>query len=420
MSFEEDKRTRQGGRTRRTVLVGLLLTVLLVGLYLYRHEIVLALIFGRGVDVEWARDVQRDNSTGHESAHGVIATGNGFSVVGQTNSRQHGVEHAWVLRFDKAPPPRWERTHAGNGKLGAASRAIASMQGGGLVVAGTEYVTGGGFQEWLLALSPAGDVLWERTPGREGVNGLDAVVVLEDGSIVAGGRQDREGWVVRMDSRGDMLWEVKLPRLERVNALVALPAQRVAVLGVTETSTVGLGVSRLLLLESDGRATVETRLPTDGRGELEALALLPDGGLVATGSLSRPDSMDWSFWVICMNARGEPRWEYVSELLRMDAGSALTVLPDGGVAVVGFWWKDLFKDDREAKVWRFSADGRLLWQRSYGGDKDDSGSGIARLEDGSLVVVGTTMSKGAGKTDLWTFGLSPEGELLWEETFGAP
>jgi hypothetical protein len=38
----------------------------------------------------------------------------------------------------------------------------------------------------------------------------------------------------------------------------------------------------------------------------------------------------------------------------------------------------------------------------------------------SLVVVGSTTSKGAGKTDLWTFGLSPEGHLLWEETFGAP
>ncbi|MFY0522654.1 hypothetical protein ACN28I_05420 [Archangium gephyra] len=419
MSLEEDKRTRRGGRTRRTVLVGLLLAVLLVGLYLYRHELVLALIFGRGVDVEWARDVQRDNSTGHESAYGVIATGNGFSVVGQTNSRQPGVAHAWVLRFDKAPPPRWERTHAGNGKLGAASRAIASMQGGGLVVAGTEYVTGGGFQEWLLALSPEGDVLWERTPGREGVNGLDAVVVLEDGSIVAGGAQDREGWVVRMDSRGEVLWDVKLPRLARVTALVALPAQRVAVLGTAETSTTGPGISRLLLLESDGRATWETRLPAEGQGELYALALLPDGGFAATGRLSRPDSMDPSFWVVRLGPRGELLWEYVSDQTEVGAGHGVTVFPDGGFAVAGNWWKELLKDG-EAKVWRFAADGRLLWQQAYGGAENDSASGIARLEDGSLVVVGTTMSKGAGKTDLWTFGLSPEGQILWEETFGAP
>jgi hypothetical protein len=39
---------------------------------------------------------------------------------------------------------------------------------------------------------------------------------------------------------------------------------------------------------------------------------------------------------------------------------------------------------------------------------------------GCLAVVGSTTSQGAGKTGLWTFGLSPHGEVLWEETFGAP
>ena len=368
--------------------------------------------------MDWAREVERENSTGHESAYGVIATGNGFSVVGQTNSRQPGVQHAWVLRFDKAPPPRWERTHPGKGKLGASGHAIASLPGGGLVVAGTEHVTGGAFQGWLLALSPEGDVLWERTPGHEGVNGFDAVSVLEDGSIVAGGTQDRQGWVVRMDPRGELRWDVKLPQLEHVTALVALPAQRLAVLGTAETSTVGLGISKLFLLESDGRATREKRLPAEGQGELAALALLPDGGFAATGRLSRPESMDPGFWAVRLDPRGEVLWEHV-EQTEVGAGHAVTAFPDGGFAVAGYWWKELLVD-REAKVWRFAADGSLLWQQAHGGAKDDSGGGIARLADGSLVVVGSTMSKGAGKTDLWTFGLSPEGQLLWEETFGAP
>lgn len=399
-------------------LVGLLLLAFLAVLYLYRQQIVLALILGRGSDMEWARAVEQDNSTGHEWAQGVVASGNGFSVVGNTNSRQPGVDQAWVLRFDKAPLPRWEHVYTGRGGQGSMGRAIASLPGGGLVISGTEPVAGGAFQAWLLALSPEGDVLWERALGRVGANGFDAVAVLEDGSIIAGGAQDRVGWVVRMDSRGEVLWEVNLPRLEHVTALVSLPAQRIAVLGRAETSTVGLGVSRLLLLESDGRATWEKQLPAEGRGELDALARLSDGGLVATGTLSRPGSTDWRLWVVRMDASGEPLWEYVSDTVQTEAGSALTALPDGGVAVVGFSWKAL--DDRDAKVWRFSADGSLLWQQLYGGAREDLGYGIAWLEDGSLVVVGSTMSKGAGKTDLWTFGLSPEGQVLWEETFGAP
>ncbi|MFY0582755.1 hypothetical protein ACN28S_58340 [Cystobacter fuscus] len=129
--------------------------------------------------------------------------------------------------------------------------------------------------------------------------------------------------------------------------------------------------------------------------------------------------MDPRVWVARLAPRGETLWEYVSEETEVGAGHAVTALADGGFAVAGYSWKELLVD-REARVWRFSADGNLLWQQAHGGAKDDSGSGIARLADGSLVVVGTTMSKGAGKTDLWTFGLSPEGQLLWEETFGAP
>ncbi|WP_076606101.1 hypothetical protein [Cystobacter fuscus] len=416
MSPQDDARRRPGWRTGLAVLVLLVLAALPV--LLYRMGAFLPHTMGQS-DMDWAREVERENSTGHESAEGVIATGNGFSVVGYTNSRQPGVNQAWVLRFDKAPPPRWQRTYAGNGKLGTSGHAISSMPGGGLIVVGAERVPGGGFQGWLLALSPEGDVLWERTPGHEGVNGLNAVSVLEDGSIVAGGAQEREGWVVRMNSRGELLWEVKLPQLEHVTALVALPAQRVAVLGTAETSTVGPGISRLFVLESDGRATRETRLPAEGQGELNALALLPDGGFAVTGRLLRPGAMDPSVWVARLAPRGETLWEYVSEATEVGSGHAVTALADGGFAVAGYSWKELLVD-REARVWRFSADGNLLWQQAHGGAKDDSGSGIARLADGSLVVVGTTMSKGAGKTDLWTFGLSPEGQLLWEETFGAP
>jgi outer membrane protein assembly factor BamB len=416
MGPRNDTRRRLGWRAGLAVLVLLMLAALLV--LLFRTGALFPLTTGRS-DMDWARDVEQENSTGHESAEGVVATGSGFAVVGHTNSRQPGVEQAWVLRFDKAPPPRWGRTYGrkelGTGSLG---RAIASTRGGGLVVAGEEQVAVGLFQAWLLVLSPEGEVLWERTPGKEGVNGLNAVSVLEDGSIVAGGGQDGAGWVVRMDPRGELLWDVKLPRLEDVTALVSLPAQRVAVVGKAETSTVGLGLSRLLLLGADGRATAEWQLPTEGRGELNALALLPDGGLVATGRRSRPDSTDWSLWVVRMDPRGEILWEHVPEGIQAEAGHGVAVFPDGSIAVVGFSWKEMI--DREAKVWRFSADGRLLWHQSYGGAGDDLGYGIARLEDESLVVVGSTTSKGAGKTDLWTFGLSPEGQLLWEETFGAP
>lgn len=400
-------------------LVGLVLLLAALLAVRFRTDAVLSPTPGHD-DMSWARDAERRNSTGHESAEGVIATDNGFCVVGQTNSRQPGVRQAWVLGFNQSPPPRWERVH-GKSTSGTATlgRAIAALPGGGCVVAGEEQVAVGRFRGWLLALAADGEILWERTPGHEGINGFTALAVLEDGSIVAGGTQDRAGWVVRLNSRGEPLWDVKLPRLEHVTALGALPAQGLAVLGTAETSTTGLGVSRLVLLHSDGRATGEQQLPTGGRGELNALAVLPEGGLVATGQRSLPSAPDGTLWVVRMAPRGELLWEYIAEGPEVEAGLALTVLPGGDIAVAGYSWRELLVD-REARIWRLSAEGHLRWQRTHGGRGDDQGNGIARLADGSLVVVGVTTSKGAGKTDLWTFGVSDQGEPLWEETFGAP
>lgn len=404
---------------RRAWGIGLATAVLLVLaallVLLLQRDTFFPLTTGQS-DMDWAREVERRNSTGHELAEAVVAAGSGFSVAGHTNSRQPGVRQAWVLQFDGAPLPRWERTYGG--KLGTLGRAIASLPGGGLVVAGEEQVAPERYRAWLIALSPEGDVLWERTPGREGLNGLSAVTVLENGSIVTGGSQDGRGWVVHVDPQGELLWEVELPQLEQVTALVALPAQRVAAVGTAESSTTTLGVSRLLLLDPGGRVTTERRLPAEGRGELTALALLPDGGLVATGRLSRAESMDWTLWVVRLDKQGEVLWEHVEEGAEVAAGRGITPLSDGGAAVVGYTLNG--KGSREAKVWRLSADGRLLWQQPYGGAGEDQGYGIARLADESLVVVGSTTSRGAGKTDLWTFRLSPQGQLLWEETFGAP
>jgi hypothetical protein len=48
-------------------------------------------------------------------------------------------------------------------------------------------------------------------------------------------------------------------------------------------------------------------------------------------------------------------------------------------------WREGLRD-RETRVWRFGADGSLLWRQEHGGGGDDLAHDIARLEDESLVV----------------------------------
>ena len=58
------------------------------------------------------------------------------------------------------------------------------------------------------------------------------------------------------------------------------------------------------------------------------------------------------------------------------------------------------------------------WDRTFGGADDDEGAAVARCSDGGYVVVGTTSSFGAGKSDIYLIKADAKGNLVWTQTFG--
>ena len=53
-----------------------------------------------------------------------------------------------------------------------------------------------------------------------------------------------------------------------------------------------------------------------------------------------------------------------------------------------------------------------------GQEKDAQEKGRPETQDGGHALAGYTMSKGAGLSDVWLLKLSADGELLWERTYG--
>jgi outer membrane protein assembly factor BamB len=396
--------------------------------------------------MDLAQDVEQRNRSGHESADAVIATSSGFAVVGTTNSRPAGVHKAWVLEFDgvELRPRRDAVFGAGLGVRPTYARAVTVAADGGLRVAGEVEVEQGRFRPWMLSLAADGTVRWERTLGTTGINGLTALLSW-NGDVLGGGVIDGAGWLVRMSEAGELLGERRLPQLERVTAMAALPGGGFAVAGIAHTSTTGPGASAVLTFEADDRREPGTdgghpdssagepgarsprgterpgwewRPQADQQGDLFAVAATSDGGVVATGRIRSSGSPDWGLWLVRLDARGRLLWEHRPTEATVEAGYAIVALPDGDFVVAGDSLKDL--SDRDARLWCFASDGALRWHRSYGGEAQDLARGIARLGDGSLLVAGSTMSRGAGKTDLWVLRLSASGEVVAQQTFDGP
>jgi hypothetical protein len=58
------------------------------------------------------------------------------------------------------------------------------------------------------------------------------------------------------------------------------------------------------------------------------------------------------------------------------------------------------------------------WEQTFGGAEDDQGAAVALCPDGGYVVVGTTSSFGAGKSDIYLVKADAKGNRVWTRTFG--
>ncbi|MFC1481275.1 hypothetical protein ACFL6E_03405 [Candidatus Neomarinimicrobiota bacterium] len=100
-----------------------------------------------------------------------------------------------------------------------------------------------------------------------------------------------------------------------------------------------------------------------------------------------------------------------------DLGMDVEQTADGGFLVVG---ETKSRGAGGSDAWLIKTDnlGNLEWSATYGGTDDDWAYDLDLLPDGGAIIVGTTMSSGAGETDVWLFRVDDDGTLLWEQTFG--
>lgn len=292
---------------------------------------------------------------------------------------------------------------------------IGALPDGGFLVAGEVQLAPTDFRGHVLVVSAGGDVTRRATFGRAGSSSFDALARLTDGSMVLGGATDAKGWLLDLDAGLGTRWESPLASVQRVRALAPLAGEDLALVATEDESTVAMGRTLLMACAPGGSSRWNVALPSAGRGELVALAALSDG-LVAAGHREVKDGGAAKIWVVRVNPQGEVVWERTlgpdDETRR---GAAIVTLGDGGAAVAG---SALRNNRRGLRVARLAPDGRTVWEQSYGGADHDTAADLAPTGDGGLVLVGSTKSKGEGKTNAWVLRLDGDGKLLWDRAFG--
>lgn len=166
--------------------------------------------------------------------------------------------------------------------------------------------------------------------------------------------------------------------------------------------------------------TWQVIVEAEGRGEIEKLALAPNGDILVAGFLVRTGSGDEGphsdAWLARYAPDGQQLWSRLLGDEYRDEALDMSVSTDGTITIAG--WRDVeFTAARQASngfVARFSADGELLWQSIL---SDPSRllviSSAVLLDDGSVLVAGHDDTASDPGTRALAAKVSADGRMEW-------
>jgi uncharacterized delta-60 repeat protein len=166
-------------------------------------------------------------------------------------------------------------------------------------------------------------------------------------------------------------------------------------------------------------ATLQQQLTWGGSASdaAQGVAVTVDGGTYLAGnttSFSADGSL--AVFVVRFAADGSLAWQRLFEsptAFGSDTATEAAVAPDGSVYVTG----TTFGVGGDLLLLKFSPEGTLLWQRRWGGSGFEGGQDVAVAVDGSVYVVGGTTTFGSGN-DLAVLRFTADGALVWQQTWG--
>lgn len=272
------------------------------------------------------------------SANALLLTNDGGYFLAGTKTDAQAV---FVARTDASGQTMWQSNLSLN-----QSRAIAAAGSpdGGFVVLLENYLDNGFLRNALLKLNAFGVEEWTTmVPNGNIANGLNDLVVLPDGTIVAAGNTRdinfaTRGWFVKCDPTGIVqVDKVFGMQQQLVKKIINLPGGDLAVAGFFNNFY-------LARLSSDGDPLWENTYSFFGNQILYDLALTNDGEMALLGTSPGVDNLNVT--VLKVNLDGLFQWQ-VSYSPFPNGSEALPVLnsfvqDDNGHYFIPFWG---FEDD---------------------------------------------------------------------------
>jgi hypothetical protein len=330
--------------------------------------------------IEWQKCLGGNEEDGAVSItqttdDGYIVAGSVFSDSGDVVGN-HGRYDIWVVKMTTSGSIEWKKCLGGS-DLDHPSSIIQTLDGGYVIAGNTNSYDGdvsGKHQNnkfsndaWVIKLTSAGQIQWQKPLGGSGSESAQSILQLSDSSFVFvgsttsndgdvsgihGDRGFTDGWLVKISSTGNLLWQ----------------------------KCIG----------------------GDSGDYFANIITTKDAGFVVTGTTNRYgkswDEYQGDLWVLKLDSIGTTKWQRVVAGNQGDFGGAVTQSIDGGYIVSGVTNSDNedFGNHGENDIilLKLTPQGAIEWRKCYGGSETEYPfSSVIQNENGSIVIGGYTRSQ---------------------------
>jgi len=141
--------------------------------------------------------------------------------------------------------------------------------------------------------------------------------------------------------------------------------------------------------------------------------------IVAGNTKSTSSGLVWltpEAWIVKLDSAGNIIWDIGKDAeLERESLRSIKETPDGGFVATGYRWLN----DNTAnlvKVIRIDSEGKLIWDKYYGGTSstNEKGYSILVASDGNYIVAGYA---GFSNNAAWVFKIDQKGLIVWSKTY---
>lgn len=182
--------------------------------------------------LQWQKSL--GGSLNESGASLVLSDDGGYLLAGSTDSTDgdvtsmHGPGEAWLVKLDAGGEIQWQRTYGGSSDE-IANDITHTLDGGYFLVCSSLSNDGdlsenqGNYDIWVVKVDPLGEIEWKRSMGGSNADfGLSGQQLMNGDYVIAGstGSNDgditgfhggsRDGWVIKLDDAGSLLWQKTL------------------------------------------------------------------------------------------------------------------------------------------------------------------------------------------------------------------